>query len=392
MNMHLTINNFFKLAEDQYLELFANKLGNLINKDISIENVQKWLEYNNIQNFKNLFWAHINFKYNLLINSKENIHMIISLNKINLPLIMNAIKFNPGVTVKEEKLLNKKENIPNLYLYIFELENKRIEDLNKKNDYRFKYLIDFIESYGLSLYTTETQLNDSINYNKQNIENMEKLFNYAPKELGRGDSGIAYDIGKNKVLKLFKDLHIYNKALEAMERLHKQPKLADTEAMIYDAGYLGKFVDIYVYYYIMEKLEPANQDLDIDQLITDIIFYMQEQINFSKSKYFSYLKLRFNEIIKSNDTFDDIIAEINNISVLISIKLKNDKKFNNIEIITEKYNLNNNWLNLFIKEIIMKYLTGRTDLHIGNLGITKNRKLRYFDPAHPDLTNIIKAV
>jgi hypothetical protein len=44
--------------------------------------------------------------------------------------------------------------------------------------------------------------------------------------------------------------------------------------------------------------------------------------------------------------------------------------------------LKDNWLRLYIEEIIVKYLTSRTDLHLGNLGITNSGELRYFDPSY----------
>jgi hypothetical protein len=51
-----------------------------------------------------------------------------------------------------------------------------------------------------------------------------------------------------------------------------------------------------------------------------------------------------------------------------------------LESFGKKLNLRAGWLELLCEEIIMKLLTGREDLHIGNLGVTAQGELRYFDP------------
>lgn len=88
-----------------------------------------------------------------------------------------------------------------------------------------------------------------------------------------------------------------------------------------------------------------------------------------------------------------MVKEIREIVLALKDELKQNQEIKDkIEKASKQFDLDQNWLEGFLKEIIMKFLTRRTDLHTGNLGITKHRKLRYFDPAHPDLTNIIKAV
>ena len=47
----------------------------------------------------------------------------------------------------------------------------------------------------------------------------------------------------------------------------------------------------------------------------------------------------------------------------------------------EMINLQDDWLEKLCEELIIKYLTGRTDTHLGNLGVTRYGYLRYFDPA-----------
>ncbi len=388
MSLSFSVDNFLKQAESALVLLFAKHLADLLNKDVPIEDAIVWLQNNN-PDLANEDWS-FNFNPPFLMNSKRD--MILSIDKLNLPLLMNKINFNPGVTINEESILSKTNNIPKLYLYKFELEKKKIQDFENKNT-RFKYLTDFLRIYGrIYLFKPEKMILDILD-NKSRIEQMEKMFDYIPKQLGSGDSGIAYDIGKNKVLKLFKDQHIYDKAMEAMERLHKQPEIADTEAMIYDAAWLGKFHGISVYYYIMEKLVPADKEFDLDELLTEIIFFMQKKINFADKKKFNALRDKFDQILTSSGNFTELVKEIREIVLDLKAQLKQNKEMKHkIQKASKQFGLDQNWLEGFLKEIIMKFLTRRTDLHVGNLGITKHRKLRYFDPAHPELTNIIKAV
>lgn len=56
-----------------------------------------------------------------------------------------------------------------------------------------------------------------------------------------------------------------------------------------------------------------------------------------------------------------------------------------VHIVETQYpELNKDWLMLLTEEMIMKFITDRTDLHVGNLGITPNGKFRYFDPAYKE--------
>lgn len=58
----------------------------------------------------------------------------------------------------------------------------------------------------------------------------------------------------------------------------------------------------------------------------------------------------------------------------------NIKLINNV---SDKTNiLNKNWFYFLIKEMITKILSNRTDLHFGNIRISQNEQLRFFDPAY----------
>jgi len=42
-------------------------------------------------------------------------------------------------------------------------------------------------------------------------------------------------------------------------------------------------------------------------------------------------------------------------------------------------------LQKFIEEIVIKSLTGRTDFHTGNFGVTNNGYIKCFDPAYMNI-------
>ena len=51
--------------------------------------------------------------------------------------------------------------------------------------------------------------------------------------------------------------------------------------------------------------------------------------------------------------------------------------------------LRRSWLVSYIEEVMTKFITGRGDLHMGNLGVTSYGDLRYYDPTHEDWTHSI---
>ena len=88
------------------------------------------------------------------------------------------------------------------------------------------------------------------------------------------------------------------------------------------------------------------------------------------------------------------LEKINKISKDISDYISNHKIYKlNIYMIGKSVSgLKPEWVFLLVKEIILKFLSGRCDLHIGNVGVTKNRKsreFRYFDPAFEGLNSSI---
>jgi len=120
---------------------------------------------------------------------------------------------------------------------------------------------------------------------------------------------------------------------------------------------------------------------------------MEEVIRFEKSPIFQEMNMLVEHIIRKCELYVqenreelskiDIEKNFNqlapHIEKLVNEIIEHNKDY--LEYYTETYKLNNNWLNRFVEEILVKLLTGRNDLHIGNLGITNNGYFRFFDSA-----------
>lgn len=223
------------------------------------------------------------------------------------------------------------------------------------------------------------------------LDAIRKWFKYEPKKLGGGSDGTAWDIGDRRILKIFSDSVSYNHALQAMDRIHNNPSLAKTEAMIYDVGQIGKFNNYPIYFYVMERMAPVTEISGLKEnlrhVVSSIVSKIYKERDFwreiKKKDFKNDAQLiqskvkeaarRYAEEIKEKDKI--ILRVIENAYLLNKVKV--DKNNPEEHIVP----LNKNWLNSLAEEVIVKYLTGRTDLHMGNLGVTAYGDFRYFDPA-----------
>ncbi len=227
--------------------------------------------------------------------------------------------------------------------------------------------------------------------NRLKIDRVRRSFEtQQPKYLGGGADGAAFDIGGGKVLKIFRDDISYEKARLAFDRLHKSPSLAKTEAMIYDVGELGRFGGYpddptsgrMVYYYIIEMMKPIRElfggawNTPISRILTSIA----EHIKGIKDSKLRALKKAIQDPEKA-DLIRKVVKE-ESLKIAEDIRRDYSLKHDVVEAGRVIPNLKSNWLELYVEEVIMKYLTGRTDLHQGNLGVTGYGELRYYDPAY----------
>lgn len=357
---------------------FYYLLENLLGKKIPKEDMTNWFANNsNAQQYLNNSW----FNGSSYLYSEQSY----SGSKTE-----NRIYTKPQSNLSEDEAIffQGYGAIPNLWLYNNIVESKT--DVISKNISGFDYVYNALERilahYKAKMDFYKINSHELIEFFiKENIDklySLQKVIKDKPKFLGGGADGVAFSVGNGFVIKFFTDVGAYQQALASAQKLHKNPELAKTEAMIYDVGLIGdisipKIVDLTIYYYIIEKMTPVlstdlNSQLDIHIIVRQVIR--------SVNKFLDKLKNLRSQMADPTN-YGNISAEIKPIieSVLEATMLTTS---DNIQKLQKRLKLNPNWLRSLIEEIIVKYISGRTDLHLDNLGITGYGELRYFDPAY----------
>ena len=379
--------------------------------EIPIEDAKNWLTNNQslLDNSKEFSWRQefddetdqyfllgLNPSANIDDSIEEEIHITSSNNQ---PEFLEKIKM--------KGFLKGFGSIPNLW-YWHGFYGKRTNPLVVSKNLSHNYfIVEAIAKLFLGNVSdlTEKDLESIDRFylsNENKIRDLRKNFTMQPKLLGSGVDGIAFQINDYQVLKIFRNQASFEDAKKAMERLHKYPDLAGTEANIYDVGIIGEYdyrsgdyvAEYPVYYYIIELMKPVSKiGLEDDPEITN-------KNNIFLAKTFEYIK---NNIISNKEsTWKNIKNNLMSKPELhseIKNKIKERAKeiaeyiyftldTSELETFLQHYEKNgfalaDNWLELFAEEIIFKYLTGRIDLHLGNLGLRKvgnKHVFRYFDP------------
>jgi hypothetical protein len=283
-----------------------------------------------------------------------------------------------------ESILQASPPIPTLYVIERTFSASPISDMPIELAHE-GYLVDALQEI---VGGNESDWSQFIKDNKAKIDSIRRFFNKTPKMLGKGSDGMAFDIGGGKVLKIFTDLTSLHKAIEAMHRLHKEPALAKTEAMIYDAGRLGQYSaenkwgmpnkqDIY--YYIIEKMNPIrNINDDAAKIMRDILDMIKSEVEQSRGVKWNNLKLK----ITNPKLHEEVKKEVAQEAEIIHNHIVRNFPYITKEVEELVSGLRQGWLKSYIEEVLMKFLTGRTDLAMRNLGLTGYGEFRYFDPAY----------
>jgi len=269
-------------------------------------------------------------------------------------------------------------NIPTMTLY--EVKEVPEEDISQ-----FTFLLPVIDRmfYPPSQDAKESLLKLFVGTNKNILNKISTQFEMPPTILGEGADGIAYAIGKNRVLKIFKSKSSFRAAKEAVERIWNNPSSAGREAMIYDVGSFNIIEGKELYYYIMEKMTPARNVIDRETLgpfLEKIEDLVERRFKDHTLRYKLQKSLNIpEETEKTRIIVKSMAKEIKKEFLVKNLQLLH--KINN-ELKRSRIDLQDTWLNKLIEEMIWKYITDRRDLHGGNLGITPYGQFRYFDPIY----------
>lgn len=316
---------------------------------------------NNILSFDNNY----SFGEYPITESKNLLEFFDDSNKIHLTISKNKININESKYLIISNGIFIGQNIPNLYWCTY----KQIKNYNPL--YKgYEFLKDAI----IDLFKFEDTYFDFVfkNFIKRNKSRVDRITSSIeinpPKKLGAGVSGVAFLIAKDKVLKIFTGEDNYKHVLFALNNLHKNNLHAKYEPMIYDVGRIGKFNGIDLFFSIMEKVSVEFK-YDGENEYTDKLNYIKNEI------YDKYIEYTNTYGTQENLTKDFL----NEVTDYIKTNLEQEQ-IDDFEEIKEAFDIKEN-LDSFIENISLKMHSNRKDLHLENLGVTRQRTIRYFDPA-----------
>lgn len=370
-------NIFQKTAEVLNFEkVKAQKLISwLTDKTLPQEEIDQWLIQNEqiLDAFDVSNWTYFNPNhYTHTVSSKQLGDTVFTMISTDLK-IQDEIKFD----IKKDGFLKGYKNIPNLFIFVAEESGFDKEPITK-NLAHLGFMETALYLIGENLNMNKNDINDYIskfiNENKSKIEHFLSSCAYPPKYLGAGDDGVAFDISPALVLKISFDQFAFSKAKESFDRLHKNPELGKNEAMIYDLGVLGKFGSNEIYYIILEKMTTLNNTMR--EYLLPIIGMIGQYVKQHKDQL-DILRKEVNNPERHIDIKTALETAANSLGEFIKNSYSNQ-----IENIESAEDLNPEWVKSLCEEIIFKYITGRGDLHLGNIGLTNYGKFVYFDPSH----------
>lgn len=358
--------------------------------NLSLQSVQEWLLINKtiFPTVPHLSWNPESF-YNVLMSGYPieqgdlNIYYAISTSNQS-----QKLENDNRVDILSITRLAPYKEIPALFLYKYSMEFFVEEKRWTKLLSHYNFITEAIKKlfYSISLKDIE----EFILTNQPIINSIIKNFfqTSRPKLLGVGSDGVAFDVGGGFVLKIFLDHVAYQKAQEAIERLHKHPAIAKTEAMIYDVGILGSIAETTIYYYVIEKMTPIDSLPNIGAFMIDFRIVSSEIKNRLQDDWMDKwrpVKRGLADEKYSTKELESISRRIKEEAERMSLRIKNVPALKGvIKNIENNVELKPSWIADLIEEMMMKYLTGRSDLHLGNLGLGRHGNLRYFDPAFSD--------
>lgn len=189
-----------------------------------------------------------------------------------------------------------------------------------------------------------------------------------PQTLGRGVSGVACLISKDKILKLFTGADVFQSLKDAQSSLFKPNYKSKYEPMIYDLDRIGKFYGVDVYYTIVEKFNTEFAEDD------DAKYVLDEALSIIKAKYDDYVG-----IYGKNENITQ--KYLDELSYYIYNELDVDT-INDYNSFAKDYGIKTTIKEL-IDNCLSKMASNRFDLHAGNVGIShRTNSLVFFDSSY----------
>ena len=287
---------------------------------------------------------------------------------------------------KKTAILQPYDNIPRMWLWIGMYSSKsshyaKISNLSLELSHEEFVVNAICKLFYQSLNDDDSlrKITEFVKTNKPAINRLRSQFEFVPKYLGGGADGIAYAISNTVVLKLFRDNHAYAAAKNAVKRLHENPEIAKTEAMIYDVGVLGEYDGNPLYYYIIEKMKPVlSLSYNVQEDLKKIVGRFANLIIIEKDSKWRAVK----KLINEPQYYAAINAKVSKSAIEMAANVRASLSHYVNDVEGELDEIKSTWLESLAEELLMKYLTSRTDLHLGNIGLTQYGEFRYYDPAY----------
>ena len=306
--------------------------------------------------------------------------------------------------VTSARPLNSYKNIPPLF-FCNKIVISETSKLDPVTSHNFFIVRGLQKASQISL-EDPAALEAASQFIRDNIDAINKIrghFQYTPRELGEGMDGVVFDISDFAVLKIFSSYPALEAAERAMERMHRNPEMAKTEAMVYDADILGSFTypvsgkknSVLVFYSIVEKMitmeSMFKKDAQCYKVVLGVIEEMRDILHNNRDKLDELIQMfdsgNKDQLLEEMKMFVEAAEpyirqkmqdEIDKMEAKYLVKEKTELQPKKKE--SQAIEIRPGWLASLIEEILFKRVTKRSDLHMGNIGITGYGDFRFFDP------------
>ena len=373
-----------------HFTMWQSFLSKLFNRKFSKEDILSWME-NGLSHEAEILVKKTEPVADRRTDSKKSGHgVLVSRDDIFYVFKDKQSTFGENENVGQEILIPSFDKIPNLYIYLIKKPNKSLNiPSNMLASYGWLYqgLSKILGSFSsLIERISGPKFENFILANISEIGKLTKLATKAPKFLGAGANGIAFDIGDGKVLKLakFRDSTDH----ETQSVLWDEKEFGSAETMIYGSDTIELFFPkwknnddeypestITLNYKISQKIDTPHLDKSTDEDKQFEIQDAREALEEILSPIFNH-PLELGKLRKYTGT--QLKSLLETMATMFLDRRPDDyfEAANNVENFFP--NLKNDWLVKLVADGFYKKMTYRSDLHSGNLGIDRGY-FKFFD-------------